>query len=116
MLAIAIFVCFLSGIFSGLLGIGGGLIMVPIFHYALKMNLHLAIGTSLSIIVPTALVGALRHASNSYVDWRIVIFAALFAIAGSFLGAGISMHMDVGILRKIFAIFIVLVALKMFFQ
>lgn len=89
--------------------------MVPIFHYGLKMDMHLAIGTSLAIIVPTALVGALRHASQNYVDWRVVIFAALFAIVGGFLGAGISMHLDVALLRKVFALFLILVAIKMFF-
>ena len=115
-LVIAAFICLIAGIFSGLLGIGGGLILVPLFHYLLKMNMHLAVGTSLAIIVPTALVGALRHATQSHVDWRLVLFAALFAIVGGFLGAGLSMHLNVGLLRKIFAVFLLLVALKMFFQ
>ena len=115
-LIIAAVISFLAGIASGLLGIGGGLILVPLFHYLLKMNMHLAIGTSLAIIVPTALVAAMRHTSGSLVDWRIAIFAALFSIIGSFLGAGISMNLDITILRKVFAAFLLLVAIKMFFQ
>lgn len=106
----------LAGIFSGLLGIGGGLILVPLFHYALKMNMHMAVGTSLAIIVPTALIGTFRHASGSFVDWRIFAYSVLFAIVGGFIGAGISMNMDVALLRKIFAAFLVLIAAKMFFQ
>ncbi|OGW86714.1 MAG: hypothetical protein A3C35_01750 [Omnitrophica bacterium RIFCSPHIGHO2_02_FULL_46_11] len=106
----------LAGIASGLLGIGGGLILVPLFHYILKMDMHLAVGTSLAIIVPTALIGAYRHASGSFIDWRIFLFSTLFAIVGGFIGAGISMNLDVVLLRKIFAVFLVLVALKMFFQ
>lgn len=106
----------LAGIASGLLGIGGGLILVPLFHYVLKMDLHVAIGTSLAIIVPTALIGAYRHASGSFVDWKIFLFSTIFAIVGGFLGAGISMHLDVVLLRKIFAVFLLLIALKMFFQ
>ena len=105
-----------AGMLGGLLGIGGGLVMVPIFHYLLKMNLHTAVGTSLAIIVPTALVGASRHASGHYVDWKIFVFAGLFALIGSFIGAGVSMSMDVTLLRKVFAVFLVLVALKMFLQ
>lgn len=105
-----------AGMLGGLLGIGGGLIMVPIFHYLLKMNMHMAVGTSLAIIVPTALVGASRHAAGHYVDWKIFIFAGLFALVGSFIGAGISMNLDVSVLRKVFAVFLVLVALKMFLQ
>ena len=115
-LILAAVISLLAGILSGLLGIGGGLILVPLFHYLLKMNLHVAIGTSLAIIVPTALIGAYRHASDHFVDWRIFVFSAIFAIVGGFLGAGISMHLDVILLRKIFAVFLVLIALKMFFQ
>lgn len=107
---------FLAGTLGGLLGIGGGLILVPFFHYVLKMNMHLAVGTSLAIIVPTALVGAARHASGQYVDWRVFLFAGLFALIGSFVGAGISMNLDVTILRKVFAVFLILIAAKMFFQ
>ena len=106
----------LAGIFSGLLGIGGGLILVPLFHYILKMNMHMAIGTSLAIIVPTALIGTFRHASGNFVDWKIFAYSVIFALVGGFIGAGISMNLDIGLLRKIFAIFLTLVAVKMFFQ
>jgi uncharacterized protein len=115
-IAIAIVICFIAGIFSGLLGIGGGLVLVPLFHYVLKMNMHLAIGTSLALIVPTALVGAIKHASANSIDWRIVMFAVVFAIIGGFIGASLSLKMDVGLLRKVFAIFLLLVAVKMFIQ
>ena len=106
----------LAGISSGLFGVGGGIVLVPVFHYLLKMNMHMAIGTSLAIIVPTALIGTFRHASGSFVDWRIFAYSVLFAIVGGFTGAGISMNMDVVLLRKIFAVFLVLIAAKMFFQ
>ena len=115
-LFLAAVVSFLAGILSGLLGIGGGLILVPLFHYLLKMNMHLAVGTSLAIIVPTAIVGALRHAGGSYVDWKVFVFAALFAVLGSLIGANISVSLDAVFLRKIFAVFMVLVAIKMLIQ
>ena len=107
---------FLAGIAGGLLGIGGGLIFVPFFHYVLKMNFHMAIGTSLAIIVPTALVAALRHHTGDFVDWKVVLITVGFAVVGGFLGAGLSMHIDVSLLRKIFAVFLVLVAIKMFLK
>lgn len=106
----------IAGIASGLLGIGGGLILVPLFHYILKMNMHIAVGTSLAIIVPTALVGTFRHVSGSFVNWRVFIFSVVFAIIGGFIGASISMNLDVTLLKKIFAVFLFFVALKMFFQ
>lgn len=115
-LILVILISFLAGIASGLLGIGGGLILVPAFYYLLNMNLHVAIGTSLAIIVPTALIGALKHASSGMVDWRIFLITIAFAVVGGFIGAAISMHLDVVLLRKMFAVFLVLVAIKMFFQ
>jgi uncharacterized membrane protein YfcA len=115
-LILAAVISLLAGILSGLLGIGGGLILVPLFHYVLKMDMHAAIGTSLAIIVPTALIGAFRHATGDFIDWRIFIFSVIFAIVGGFLGAGISMNLDVVLLKKIFAVFLILIALKMFFQ
>lgn len=115
-LILAAAISLFAGILSGLLGIGGGLILVPLFHYVLKMDMHLAIGTSLAIIVPTALVGTFRHATGDFVNWRIFIFSVVFAVLGGFIGAGISMNLDVVVLRKIFAIFLILIAVKMFFQ
>lgn len=115
-LILAAVISLAAGILSGLLGIGGGLILVPLFHYLLKMNMHAAVGTSLAIIVPTALIGAYRHASGNFVDWRVFVFSTIFAVIGGFLGAGISMNLDVVLLRKIFAAFLLLIALKMFFQ
>jgi uncharacterized membrane protein YfcA len=106
----------LAGISSGLFGVGGGIVLVPVFHYLLKMNMHQAIGTSLVIIVPTALTAALRHAGKDYVDWRVAVFSAILAILGSFIGAGVSMNLDVTVLRRLFAVFLLVVAVKMFFK
>ena len=106
----------LAGMTSGLLGIGGGVILVPFFHYLLRMNMHLAIGTSLAIIVPTTFIAAFRHTSANYVDWRIVLFASIFSIVGGFLGASISMNLDIVLLRRIFALVLILIAIRMLFQ
>ena len=113
---LAALISLLAGVLSGLLGIGGGLVLVPLFHYLLKMDMHLAVGTSLAIIVPTALVGAYRHGSGSFIDWRVFLFSTIFAILGGFIGAGISMNLDTVLLRKIFAVFLMLIAIKMFVQ
>ncbi len=106
----------LAGLIGGLLGVGGGLILVPLFHYILKMNIHAAIGTSLAVIVPTALVATLPNITSNQVNWRIFVFAGVFTIVGSFLGAKASINMDVTILKKIFAIFLIAVAIRMFLK
>jgi len=114
MIGLTILISLFGGIASALLGIGGGLIFVPLFHYVLKLNLHQAIGTSLAIIVPTALVGAWKHQLHGFIDWKVFVFAVIFAIIGGFLGAQMSMGMNVAILKKVFAVFLMVVAVKMF--
>lgn len=107
---------FIAGMIGGLLGVGGGLVLVPLFHYVLKMNMHSAIATSLAVIVPTAFVATLPNAFSGHVQWRAFVFAALFSIVGSYLGAKISMSIDVVLLKKIFAVFLILVAIRMFIK
>lgn len=104
-----------GGFVSGLFGVGGGLIFVPFLVLLLGVNLHLAIGTSLAAIVPTALIGALQHASQGQVDLKIALLLALFAILGTWLGTHLSLNLDTHILRKAFAVFMVFLAVRMFF-
>lgn len=106
----------LGGFASGLFGVGGGVLFVPLLVIFLNVNLHLAIGTSLVAIVPTALAGACRHFSAGSVEWRTALCLAAFAIVGAWLGAGVSLRMDVSILRKIFALFLVILAFRLFFE
>lgn len=106
----------LAGLLGGLLGVGGGLIFVPLFHYVLKCNMHQAIGTSLAVIIPTAFVAAIPNAFSGNVHWKIFIFAAVFSIVGSFIGAKMSIQMDVTILKKIFAVFLIIVAIRMWIK
>ena len=109
-------ISFFGGIVSALLGVGGGLIFVPLFHYLLKMDMHQAVGTSLAIIVPTALMGAWKHSAHQFVDWKVFLFAVVFAVLGGFIGAQISIGLDAGVLKKVFAVFLLFVAAKMFFS
>lgn len=105
-----------AGVISGLLGVGGGVILVPVFVYLFKMNMHQAIGTSLAIIVPTAFLGALRHQMDGAVLWRFVLITGLSAVAAAFFAAHISLSLDVKILKKLFAVFMMFISLYMFFK
>ena len=104
-----------GGLVSGLLGVGGGLVFVPLLFFMKGMNMHMAIGTSLAIIIPTVIVGTLRHSLSGMVDWKIAGIVAIFAMVGSLLGSALSIKLNVLLLRKIFAVFIVFVAVKLFF-
>ena len=81
------------GFFAGLFGIGGGLITVPFLFFifeALEVNqtylMHLAVGTSFAIIIPTSIVSVLTHNKHNSVDINIVRTYGLFVILGVLLG------------------------------
>lgn len=105
----------LGGIASGLFGVGGGLVFVPLLMLVRAFDPHLAIGTSLAIVVPTALVAMLTHARSGMVDWKVVPIIVLFAFAGAWIGATLSLQMDSQALKRIYAVFLILIALKIFF-
>ena len=105
----------LGGIVSGLFGVGGGLIFVPLLVLWRSFNPHVAIATSLAVVVPTALIGVLRHVQANSIDWRTVAIMALFSAAGAWLGASISVGLDTLLLRRLFAVFLLFLAFKMFF-
>lgn len=106
----------IGGIVSGLFGVGGGLLFVPLLVLFFGVNIHVAIGTSLAAIVPTALAGATRHFLNQAVDFKMVLVLALFAMMGAWIGSGLSIRLDVVLLRKLFAGFLFVLALRMFFK
>ena len=88
-----ILTAFPVGFFAGLFGIGGGLITVPFLFFIFEtLNvdksyiMHLAVGTSFSIIVPTALVSVLTHKKNNYVDINIIKTYIIFVIIGVLTG------------------------------
>ncbi len=105
-----------AGLLSGLLGVGGGVILVPVFVYLLKMDIHLAIGTSLAVIIPTALMGTFKHYLQHSVDGKVFLIVSVFAILGAFYGVHISLGLTGPTLKKLFAIFLFFLSLYMYFK
>ena len=105
----------MTGIASGLLGIGGGALLVPLLIYVFKLDIHHAIGTSLTIIIPTAIVGSIVHIQHGNVEIKFVLTLFLFTIVGSILGAYLAGILPALILRRVFAVFLFGIAIKMFF-
>lgn len=105
----------IGGIASGLFGVGGGLIFVPFLILLRAYDPHTAIGTSLAIVVPTALVGAFKYTKAGMIDWKIVPIILGFAFVGAWMGANLSLQMEAVLLRRCFAVFLLLTAIKMFF-
>lgn len=106
-----------AGVLSGMFGIGGGIIIVPSLMYVARMQPQQAVGTSLgALLLPVGLLGALAYYKGGHVDVRASLLLALGLAIGAYFGAQISLHVDSTSLRKAFAVFLMLVAGKMWFS
>src|SRR5687768_5669408 len=115
---IAGFIGLVSGIISALFGVGGGLIMVPLMMLLLSppiRDFKQAVGTSLAVIIPTALMGSWEHNKQHNIEWRTVLALAPTAVIGSYFGAQLVKVVHADDLKRAFGGFLVLVGLKLAF-
>ena len=115
MIQIILLLCIglIAGIVSSMLGVGGGIILVPILIFVMKLDPHQAIGTSLAIIIPTVLVGALTHYKFGNVNVQLAIIIAIGAVIGAVLGAHVTEALPSIYLKKIFGVVLLIIAIKM---
>lgn len=104
-----------AGVLSGLLGIGGGVILVPALLLLVRLTIHEAIGVSLAVIVPTALAGVLRHYCAGNVDLKLAALVAVGGIVGGLIGASLANYLPAQTLKKIFAVFLIIIGLNILF-
>lgn len=101
---------------AGLLGVGGGIILVPILTANLHLTQHRAHGTSLTIIIPIALVGTIVYALRGDTDWVLVIIVGLGSVVGVYCGAKLMMKVPAHRLRQVFGIYTIAVAILLFLR
>jgi hypothetical protein len=106
----------LTGILAGLLGVGGGIIMVPVMVVAFGIPAAVAKGTSLLVIVPTALMGTWRNRTKKNADMRVATILGLAGVVSAFLGGMISVGMSESLSNALFAALLILVAIRMTWQ
>lgn len=104
-----------GGITSGLLGVGGGVIMVPAFIYFLHKDAKVAVATSLAVIIPSAIVGVWKHSQQNLIDWPLVLGVFATAIIGAYCGAALNHQLSSNAVQKIFGVMLILVGAKMVF-
>jgi uncharacterized membrane protein YfcA len=107
---------FIAGGSSALLGIGGGIIVVPILTMFFGLTIHQAIATSLVMMLPTSLVGAWSHHKYGNVKASSLRFLVPTALVGAVFGAVFANSLPVGTLKLIFGIFLLLVSVLLFFK
>jgi hypothetical protein len=99
-----------TGVLSGLLGIGGGVVRVPAMIVVLDMGAAVAKGTSSAVIIPTAIVGTLRNRKHDNVDLRTAGIVGMFGAATAVVGGTISDRLSDGLSNSLFAILLLAVA------
>lgn len=104
------------GLLSALFGIGGGIAMVPFMVLLLERSQHLAEGTSLLVIVPTAIAGVIAHHKRGYVSFRLASTLAIGGVVGAFLGARFALSIDEGLLSKFFALFLIAMGIRIILE
>lgn len=106
---------FVTGVISGLFGIGGGLIMVPTLVLLFGFLQKLAQGISLAVMIPVSISGALIHHAHGNVNWGVAFWLVLGGILGGLVGAHLAvLKIDEPVLRGMFGLLMFVVGLLMF--
>jgi len=107
----------LAGIGAGLVGIGGGLVIVPMLVYLFRLDQHTAQGTSLAILLPpSGLFAFLAYYKAGHVDLKLAGLILVGVFLGGYLGGEWAQQVSGPALRKIFAVCMMLAAINMFFK
>ena len=102
-----------AGFAAGLLGVGGGIVMVPAMVLVLGFDQHVAQGTSLVVIIPAALAGSVTHYRNGRVSLKDAALLAAGGIGGAVVGSISALSVDDTSLRRLFGAFLLLVAAQL---
>ncbi len=103
-----------AGFMSGLVGIGGGVIIVPILVYFLHQNQKMAQGTTLFMfLMPIGLLGVYNYYKEGQIDYKSALIMASTFIIGSYLGSKTALTIDTKLVKQIFGAMIILVGFKM---
>ena len=113
-LIILLIVGLMAGILSGMVGVGGGVIIVPALIYFMSMSQHEAQGTSLAVLLlPVGILAVYNYYKEGYVDVKMTLIIASTFLIGGFLGSKIAISLDQNVVKKIFGGVLILVAIKM---
>jgi len=105
-----------AGAFSGVLGIGGGIIIIPLLVYFLGFSQQQAQGTSLGLLLPPiGALAVLNYYKAGFVDIRAALIMVVTFLIGSYLSSLFAVNLSESIIKKIFAVFLLAYSIKLFF-
>ena len=107
----------LAGILSGIVGIGGGLIIIPMLILFLGTSQHVAQGTSLAVMLPPiGFLAALNYYKAGFVEWKFALIIAITFVIGGYLGSKFAIGISPTILKKVFGALLFIAAIRMIFS
>lgn len=105
---------FFAGTLSGLVGVGGGVIVVPCLVFFLGFSQQAAQGTSLGLLLlPVGIFAVINYYNKGYIDIKVVAIMSIAFIAGGWLGSKLALQLSQEALRKIFAVVLIYTAFRM---
>jgi uncharacterized membrane protein YfcA len=106
----------LAGILSGMIGVGGGIIIVPLL-VLFGFTQHQAQGTSLAALLPpVTLLAVINYHKAGHINWKYALIISLIFIVGGYLGSKIAIAIDQKLLKKIFGVILLLIAGKLLLE
>lgn len=116
-LSILILIGLSAGLLSGVVGVGGGIVMIPLMMLLLGLDQQQAQGTSLAVMLPPiGVLAAWNYHKAGFVEWKFAMIIAATFIIGGYLGSQWAVKMDPRVLRKIFGAVMLLGGLKLVFK
>jgi len=105
-----------AGMISSIVGIGGGVLIVPALVFLFAINQKMAQGTSLAMLLPPiGLLAVINYHKQGFVDYKIAAILCITFVAGSYFGSKFALNLPANILKKIFAVFMLLIAARYLF-
>jgi uncharacterized membrane protein YfcA len=115
-LLIIILIGIAAGTLSGLVGVGGGIIIVPALVYFIGFSQKAAQGTSLGVLLlPVGILGVMQYYKQGHIDIKVVGYLSIGFILGGYLGSKVALTLSQETAKKIFAIIMIVIAIKMLF-
>ncbi len=116
-LIILIVIGIISGLLSGIFGIGGAIIVIPALVFILGLSQHEAQGTSLAFMLPpVGILAAYNYWKDGNVNWKIALVLSITFVVGAYFGSRFSLNISDKMLRRVFGVLMIGMALKLIFS
>ncbi len=115
-ISILLFIGICAGFLSGMVGIGGGIVIVPMLVYFLGFDQHTAQGTTLFMFLfPIGILGVMNYYNKGNVDMKMAAVICTTFIVGSYFGSKLALSIDKAAITKVFGVIFLIISLKMIF-